>query len=84
MKILGEGTVSGQSADVASALTDEEVDLVVEAGARQTLAEVEAALAKLKTTAYGICEDYGTPIALDRLRVVPWTTLRVGCARERG
>lgn len=47
--------------------------------ARQShLAEVEAALARLKTGAFGRCEDSGRPIPFARLRAVPWARTRIG------
>ena len=62
----------------------------------QELAEVEAALTRLRSGTYGVCEVTGEPIAAARLRAVPWTrfalkangrrkrpTQRSGCAAKR-
>jgi RNA polymerase-binding protein DksA len=65
----------GQQADVASDEAEEEVDLALQTAARRKLAEVEAALRRLDDGTYGICENCGKPISLERLRAVPWTTL---------
>ncbi len=40
------------------------------------LAEVEAALTRLKKGTYGICEATHEPIPTTRLRAVPWTRYR--------
>ncbi len=40
------------------------------------LAEIEAALGRLKNGTYGICEASGQPIPTARLRAVPWTRYR--------
>ena len=40
------------------------------------LAEIEAALARLKNGTYGICEASQLPIPTTRLRAVPWTRYR--------
>lgn len=51
--------------------------------AREQLAEVELALAKMELGGYGICETCLNPIALRRLRALPDTRLCLGCERER-
>jgi RNA polymerase-binding protein DksA len=38
-----------------------------------SIAEVEAALQRIRNGTYGICEATGKPISLDRLRAIPWT-----------
>jgi RNA polymerase-binding transcription factor DksA len=38
-----------------------------------TLAEVDAALARIESGTYGICEVTGKPIPAQRLRALPWT-----------
>jgi RNA polymerase-binding transcription factor DksA len=37
------------------------------------IAEVEAALHRIRTGTYGVCEATGKPISPDRLRAIPWT-----------
>lgn len=50
--------------------------------ARRRLAQVEMALARLETGAYGICQRCGEPIDVARLEVLPAATLCVGCQRQ--
>ena len=38
-----------------------------------SIAEVEAALQRIRNGTYGICEATGKPISPDRLRAIPWT-----------
>jgi len=40
---------------------------------KNALAEVEAALERIRNGVYGICEITGSPIPPERLRAVPWT-----------
>lgn len=47
--------------------------------ARQELEDVDAALARLDESSYGVCEVCGQPIAVDRLRVRPAARTCVGC-----
>lgn len=53
---------------------------------RQLLREINSALAKLKTGAYGICEGTGKPINRERLEYQPWARFSIEYARkmERG
>ncbi len=73
----------GQLADVASDQAQEEINLTLENASRIKLAEVDAALERLKGEAFGICENCGKPIPIARLRALPWTTLCITCASER-
>ena len=47
------------------------------------LAEVEAALGRMRDSTYGICMARKTPIPADRLRAIPWTRFCVEAAAER-
>jgi DnaK suppressor protein len=61
--------------DAASRATDED-ELLARADHERTLAvEVERALDKMKSGTYGVSELSGKPIALARLRAVPWARL---------
>ncbi len=50
--------------------------------------EIEAALAKVETGGYGVCERCSEPIDPERLRIVPEATMCVNCKaqseRQRG
>lgn len=47
---------------------------------RRELAEVEAALARIKSGDYGICEVCESPIREARLQALPWARLCIRCA----
>ena len=47
------------------------------------LAEVEAALRRLREGRYGICEDSGARIPAARLRALPWTRYTRAAAARR-
>ena len=49
----------------------------------RTLRQIDAALARLHTGAYGRCASCGEPIALARLRAVPFATHCVPCQTRR-
>lgn len=53
--------------------------LVVASEAKERVAEIDAALARVEAGAYGVCESCGKPIAKARLEVVPEASLCVNC-----
>jgi RNA polymerase-binding protein DksA len=72
--------------DVATATFDREMASTLEENSTHVLAEIDAALARIDTGTYGICQRCGTPIAEERLEALPWATLCIDCKRkeERG
>jgi DnaK suppressor protein len=40
---------------------------------RRQIQEIDLALKKMDSGKYGICETCGKPIAMNRLKVIPWT-----------
>jgi DnaK suppressor protein len=55
----------------------------LESRERHELDEIQAAMARLETGSFGVCAACGGPIALSRLRALPWARHCVGCqARE--
>jgi RNA polymerase-binding protein DksA len=50
---------------------------------KETLSEVEHALAKIDTNTYGVCENCGQPIAAARLEAKPAARLCINCASRR-
>ncbi len=50
---------------------------------RETLLEIDAALAKLDAGTYGQCESCGEDIADDRLEAMPAARLCMACASKR-
>ena len=82
---LGELSAAGfdnHLADTASATYDRELDAGFEEGAQQTLAEVEAAIARIDGGSYGVCEVCGEPIGAQRLTAIPWARLCIDDQRR--
>jgi DnaK suppressor protein len=50
---------------------------------RLVLLQVERALRKLEDGTYGVSEESGEPIGVDRLRAIPWATLSAADQEER-
>jgi RNA polymerase-binding transcription factor DksA len=50
------------------------------AATRQRIAEVDEALHRVDTGAYGVCEGCGQPIARERLEVRPFARRCIACA----
>jgi len=75
----GEGGGEEDTADMASALMDKEMDLSVEDEIDDMLAQVDHALTKIKDGTYGICDISGNSIPKSRLEAIPWASLTVEC-----
>ena len=50
---------------------------------RETLTDIDAALAKFERGTYGICENCGGPIGDARLEAMPMARLCMACASKR-
>ncbi len=56
-----------------------EIDAQLLAGARFALAQIEAALARMRHGRYGICAECTQPIAPERLEILPMISLCIRC-----
>jgi len=74
--------------DLASAETDQEVNIKLAEAERHKLTFVEKALHKIEANdgSYGLCEGTGDPIGFKRLQIQPWAlySLRYQEDLERG
>lgn len=50
---------------------------------RKLLSKIDEALVRIEDGSYGLCEECGGPIAVDRLRARPVTTLCIECKSEQ-
>mgnify|MGYP001821865567 CR=1 FL=1 len=50
--------------------------------AEEIVHEIDRALARIAAGTYGICEDCGNQISLERLEALPATPLCVACKRR--
>ena len=61
-----------EDGDVAERMIEQEGALRQAAFDRTLLDDVDRAIAKLEAGTYGVSEDSGAPIPLERLEVLPW------------
>lgn len=71
-----------EAGDVADQDLQRDLNLGQLSAEQQLLNEIEAALDRIESGAYGICELTGKPIPPDRLKAVPWTRFTVEAERE--
>jgi RNA polymerase-binding protein DksA len=57
-------------------------ELSIERNTLDLLSKVDHALTRIDTGEYGICENCGKAIPVERLDVLPYTTLCVDCAAQ--
>lgn len=69
--------------DFASDTSDLELALNLRSLEAEQLEEIEKALQAIDRGSYGICEDCGQPIDIQRLRVKPMARFCVPCLRKR-
>jgi DnaK suppressor protein len=69
--------------DMSQLDLDEDIDYTLLGMHIERLREVEDALDRLEEGTYGVCEDCGAPIKLERLKILPFTTYCVRCQKKR-
>jgi RNA polymerase-binding transcription factor DksA len=74
----GEGG-DEDTADLASAMMDKEMDLAVEEELEDLMAAIDHALQKMEDGSYGICDISARPIPKGRLELIPWASLTAEC-----
>jgi DnaK suppressor protein len=62
---------------------NEDINLQKLTSHKQTLAKIDEALRKLEEGTYGICEDCGSEISEERLKVIPFAIYCVECMERR-
>ena len=78
----GAGRASVHAADLGSRAADEELALDLLAPESEVLAEVNAALERVRLGTFGVCEACGKSIALVRLTALPYARRCIRCARQ--
>jgi DnaK suppressor protein len=69
--------------DIARSLADVETHASLIDRAEERLKEIDAAMGRLDVGAYGICEECGEEIPLERLEALPFTLYCVDCQSKR-
>lgn len=78
-EILESAWVASDQADDANTLFQAERNRAIIAHTRQLLAQVDAALERIKAGTYGKCTNCGRPIQPARLRALPYVSLCIDC-----
>ncbi len=68
-------------ADQGTDTFDQSLALDLAASQRGLLKEIDDALARIEAGTYGICEEMGKPIGVERLRHTPWARYCIEAAR---
>lgn len=80
--IEGPGQMTyGSQAAAASHVFAQQRDLALRDRERAQLRQVEEALERLDTGAYGTCRSCGKPVGDERLAAIPWAATCIDCAR---
>lgn len=74
-----EGSPFGKREEEATETLELEKRLALENRVRQEMSDIEHALEKFEKGTYGLCENCGQPIALERLEALPQAALCVNC-----
>ena len=81
---VGESTsASPDTADLARELSAQDVAVSLLDSASGTVDQIEAALERIDSGSYGICQDCGATIPAERLAALPYAAHCVQCAARR-
>lgn len=69
--------------DIARSLSDVETHASLIDRAEERLKEIDAAMGRLEVGAYGICEECGEEIPVERLKAMPFALFCVDCQGKR-
>ena len=81
MRDAGDGAGHDQ-ADVGATSFERDHELTVLARERETLDQLDRALAHIDDGTYGVCDSCGNPIGKNRLMAVPHATLCMSCKQR--
>ena len=74
---MGDVQFDDEGGEGDTMVVERERDLALSAQARQTVADIEAALQRLIVGTYGYSIESGRPISRERLEAIPWATVLV-------
>lgn len=78
-----EGTNFPDMSDQATAEQDQSLNIRMRGREQKLLVKIEGALERITNGTYGVCEECGEPIAMERLKARPVTTLCIECKTEQ-
>jgi RNA polymerase-binding transcription factor DksA len=74
---MGDVQFDDEGGEGDTMVVERERDLALSAQARQTIEDIDAALARITVGSYGYSEMSGRPIPRERLEAIPWATVLV-------
>jgi RNA polymerase-binding transcription factor DksA len=74
---MGDVQFDDEGGEGDTMVVERERDLTLSAAARQTIADIDAALVRLTTGRYGYSSESGRLIPRERLEAIPWATMLV-------
>ncbi len=74
---MGDVQFDDESGEGDTMVVERERDLALSAQARQTIADIDAALKRMNEGSYGYSVVSGRPIPRERLEAIPWATVLV-------
>jgi RNA polymerase-binding transcription factor DksA len=74
---MGDVQFDDESGEGDTMVVERERDLALSAQARQTIADIDAALTRMSRGTYGYSVVSGRPIPRERLEAIPWATVLV-------
>ena len=72
---MGDVQFDDEGGEGDTMVVQRDLDRVLSSQSRQTIAEIDAALERIRTGTYGYSEVSGTPIPRERLEAIPETTV---------
>jgi RNA polymerase-binding protein DksA len=76
-----EVTTDNHLADAATVTYDREMGYSLEENSEEILQLIDEALQRINEGTYGICQNCGKPIGLERLEALPYARLCIDCKR---
>lgn len=70
-------------ADMAGDTYERELSMNIVSSEQEILYQIDDAFKRLDDGSYGICEQCNEPIAMSRLKAVPYASMCINCARAK-
>ena len=70
-------------ADMAADTYDRELSMNIASSEQEILYQIDDALKRLDDGSYGVCQQCNQPIAMSRLKAVPYASLCIACQRSK-
>jgi DnaK suppressor protein len=70
-------------ADMSADTFERELAMNIASSEQEVLYQIEDALKRIDDGSFGVCQQCSKPISLSRLKAVPYTSLCIGCQRDK-